>query len=266
MKKNQILLLFTLLIMMSWSFNNEVKAVTPHQKVENEDPAKADIEKLNQIIANKSNPAIWIFTGNSITQGAKHTHGLRSYPEIFGERIRWEMGRSRDFIINTAISGNTTMDILSDFERRIGRFNPTVVILMIGTNDAAVSKNISLDNFASNLSQLITKIRNIGAIPIFLSPNPITDKETDRSRLPAYVTKSKETAIDNHVLFVDNWTIWNTELQIKYDGKIFSQLLNDPIHPNGLGHKEIAYALFKALSIFDSNQPTCGGTYYEGEH
>jgi hypothetical protein len=43
-------------------------------------------------------------------------------------------------------------------------------------------------------------------------------------------------------------------------------LLNDPLHPNGQGHKEIAFALFKELSIFDEKMPTCGGEYYEGKH
>ena len=57
----------------------------------------------------------WVCTGNSITQGAKHTHGMRSFPEIFAERIRWEMHRTSDFIINTAFSGNTTEDIIKNF-------------------------------------------------------------------------------------------------------------------------------------------------------
>lgn len=64
----------------------------------------------------EKDPLIWVFTGDSITQGAKHTQGYRSYPEIFSERIRWELGRGRDIIINTGISGNTTQTILDDFD------------------------------------------------------------------------------------------------------------------------------------------------------
>src|SRR5690606_24334953 len=59
-------------------------------------------------------PLRWVFTGDSITQGAKHTHGMRAYPEIFAERIRWELGRVRDVVLNTAVSGNTTADLLAD--------------------------------------------------------------------------------------------------------------------------------------------------------
>ena len=167
----------------------------------------------------------WVFTGNSITQGAKHTHGMRSYPEIFAERVRWEMHRSNDFIINTGISGNTTQNILNDFDKRVNQFKPKVVVLMIGTNDAA-----------------------------------------ERSKLGEYVIKIKEVAQFKNVVYVDNWKIWSTDLQTKYKGEVYKELLNDPLHPNGFGHQEIARALFKELSIFDPLAPTCGGEYYEGYH
>lgn len=225
-----------------------------------------DKSNISQILKDKE-PHIWVFTGNSITQGAKHTHGMRAYPEIFSERVRFEMGRSRDYVINTAVSGHTTRDLLDDFERRIGRFEPSVVILMVGTNDAAISNHISIEEFAKNLSQLIKKIRDIGAIPVIMSPNIIIETEApERDRLSQYVVKIKETAQTNEIIFVDNWMLWNTDMQKKYEGRVFEQLLNDPLHPNGLGHKEIAFALFKSLAIFDPNQPSCGSPYYEGEH
>ena len=47
-----------------------------------------------------------MFTGDSITHGALHTMGWRSYPEHFAERVRWELGRMRDIVINTGISGD----------------------------------------------------------------------------------------------------------------------------------------------------------------
>src|SRR5665647_1822505 len=58
-----------------------------------------DLERIKELLRQK-NPLKWLFTGDSITAGVEHTHGYRSYPEIFGERIRWEMGRPRDIVIN----------------------------------------------------------------------------------------------------------------------------------------------------------------------
>ena len=138
---------------------------------------------------------------------------------------------------------------------------------MIGTNDAAEERNISIEKFGNNLMQLIDQIRAIEAIPLIMSPNIIiTEKSPERSRLYQYIEKMSEVVNAKNVIYVDNWSLWGTELQQKYNGEVFKELLNDPLHPNGYGHKEIAVALFKELSIFDPNAPTCGGEYYEGDH
>lgn len=237
-------------------------SITQKEYSDNDD----DKIRIKAIIEGKE-PANWVFTGNSITQGVKHTHGLRGYSEIFSERIRWELQRPYDFIINTAISGHTTQNLVNDFDKRITRFNPKVVILMIGTNDAAEERNISIEKFGDNLMQLIDQIRAIEAIPLIMSPNIIiTEKSPERSRLYQYIEKMSEVVNAKNVIYVDNWSLWGTELQQKYNGEVFKELLNDPLHPNGYGHKEIAVALFKELSIFDPNAPTCGGEYYEGDH
>jgi lysophospholipase L1-like esterase len=225
-----------------------------------------DKVRIEEIFADKS-VHVWVFAGNSITQGAKHTHGMRSYPEIFAERVRGEMGRFTDVIINTAISGQTSLNILNDFEQRIARFHPDVVFLMVGTNDAAVKNNITVKQFEDNVQQLIDKIRTLHAVPVLLTPNTIiTEKAPERQSLVYYVVKIREIAEKNNVILVDNWRIWYSDLPDKYLGGIFKELLNDPLHPNGQGHKEIAFALFRKLSIFDAIFPTCGGEYYEGEH
>lgn len=206
-------------------------------------------------------PTLWLFTGNSITHGAKHTYGLRSYPEIFAERIRWEMGRTTDYIINTAISGNNSQHILDGFQQRVARFQPDAVVLMIGTNDAAY---LPIDQFEHNINQLITKIRELGAVPILLTPPPIMiDKATERKDLEKYVTRIRDAAIKNQVILVDNWTVWNTELQKKYQGNVLTELMDDPFHPNGRGHQELSISLFKALSIFNEDFPTCNTWNYQ---
>src|SRR5687767_5660953 len=66
-------------------------------KIEPQGPADEDedLQKIAEFLRGKA-PIKWIFSGDSITQGAKHTFGDRSYPEIFSERVRWELGRVRD--------------------------------------------------------------------------------------------------------------------------------------------------------------------------
>lgn len=164
--------------------------------------------KLADLIRDKKKPVKWLFTGDSITQGAKHTLGFRAYPEIFSERIRFEMNRSRDIVINTAVSGNTTADILNDFDWRVKQSCPDVISLMIGTNDAAVVRNISVDMFKENLETLIDKFKKLGAVIILQTPNIIikeSEQGLQRKELPVYIRAIRETALENKILLIDHW-------------------------------------------------------------
>lgn len=224
-------------------------------------PAEGDLATIKEMLARKA-PNIWLFTGDSITHGAKHTHGSRSYPEVFAERIRWELGRVRDIIINTGISGNTAQSILNDFEWRVTQFRPSVVSLMIGTNDCA-KQEFPPDVFRKNIEQLVRKIREAGAVPLLHTPNPIIiTKAPERKRLPEYIPVLREVAAAEKVTLVDNYKHWQTQPE----ETVFRNWLNDPLHPNAEGHREIARLLFKELSIFDPKAPTCGAPYYEGAH
>ena len=44
--------------------------------------------------------------------------GWRDYTQLFNERVRGELGRINDVVINTAISGNTTDNLLAGFDER----------------------------------------------------------------------------------------------------------------------------------------------------
>lgn len=218
-----------------------------------------DLKRLQDIISNKSHPVKWIFTGDSITQGAKHTLGYRSYPEIFAERVRFEMARYRDIVINTAISGHTTREILSDFDWRVEQFKPDVVSLMIGTNDAAKSRGISIEEFGDNLEKLLKKIRSFDAIPLLQTPNIIDmgqdSSKNERAALPDFVGKMRQVADTTHTILIDHSMYWQTQKEI-----VFKEgWLNDPLHPNGKGHLQMARLLFKTLNIFDEHSFTCTG-------
>lgn len=133
---------------------------------------------------------------------------------------------------------------------------------MIGTNDSS-KKEISLDIFEENLDLILFKIRESGAIPILHTPNVIISKKApERAGLSEYVPVIQIVAEKNKAVLIDNWTYW----QSQQEGKVNEEWLNDPLHPNEAGHLEIARLMFKKLSVFDSEDPTCGGEYYEGDH
>jgi acyl-CoA thioesterase I len=223
-----------------------------------------DQERI-QVILKDSKPHVWVFTGDSITHGAKHTAGWRSYSEIFEERLRWELARTRDWVINTGISSQTTASILNDFEWRVARFEPSVVSIMIGTNDCAKA-DITPAVFEKNLITLIEKIRALKAVPVLHTPNPIIlTTSPERKTLPDYVNVIRQVAAAQKTLLVDNHEYWENR-QKKFLNDVYKQWLNDRLHPNHVGHQQIARLLFKKLNIFDPEAPTCGGEYYEGQH
>lgn len=228
--------------------------------------AVPDLERISSFLKLKD-PLKWVFTGDSITHGAKHTGGYRSYPEVFSERIRWEMARTRDIVINTGISGNTAQNILNDFDWRIGQFNPQVVSLMIGTNDCSIKRDISIEQFEQDLDSLLTRIRELNAIPVYHTPSIIIkEKAREREKISEYVSVIQSLCSRKEVILIDNYTYWQNAMQQYGETTIFKNWLNDPIHPNGAGHSEIARLMFKELSIFDPQASTCGGLYYEGDH
>jgi lysophospholipase L1-like esterase len=89
-----------------------------------------------------------------------HTHGGRSYPEHLHELIRGELERVRDIVLNTAISGNRIVDLLDDWDRRVASWQPDVVTLMIGTNDASDGgprETISAAEYAASLRDFVAQ-------------------------------------------------------------------------------------------------------------
>lgn len=223
---------------------------------------KTEFQQLQEMLHGKA-PLVWVFTGDSITQGAKHTNGFRSYPEVFAERIRWEMARARDVVINTAVSGNTSANILQDADWRIAQFRPSVVLLMTGTNDCATDRLVAPAGFERNLQALVARVRQLKAIPLLQTPNIIRSEgpgAPERRALPEYIKIIRAVAERQSVILADHWEYW-TAAAASQD--VLAHWLKDPLHPNGTGHLQMARLLFRELEIFDPAAFTCSGKICE---
>jgi lysophospholipase L1-like esterase len=165
------------------------------------------------------------------------------------------------------VNGAVLSQILNDFEWRIAQFKPSVVFIMIGTNDCAKAKKISTNDFENSINEFIKKVRLVGAIPVLLTPNLIIESLfPGRELLKNYIAILSKVASEQKLIIANNWDYWSENLNLKYEKWVFKEWLNDSIHPNGYGHQQIAQLLFKSLDIFNPADPTCGGAYYEGVH
>lgn len=121
--------------------------------------AQADKTALSVKLSDKSKPLIWVWAGQNTGEGALKT--ARNEPQNFAERVRWEMGRRRDIVIDTRTHGATAGALDKNFEARVARFRPAVVVLQPGEGDDAAA--------------LIERVRKLGAIPVVQSDAPPSD-------------------------------------------------------------------------------------------
>ena len=215
------------------------------------------MERIKRLLQSER-PVKWVFEGDSITHGALHTFGYRDYSELFCERIRFEMGRGRDFVIKSAISGNTTRDLLAGFDWRVRQFQTEAVFIMIGMNDCSAGRGISREEFGANLTTLSRKIaEQPGAVAVLQTTCPILPGQApDREpNFDAYMDTIREVAGREKLPLIDHTRYWKEYIAAKPGSHFY--WMSDPFHPNNFGHQVFAECLFKALGIFDPASPSC---------
>jgi lysophospholipase L1-like esterase len=210
------------------------------------------MDRVKRLLASDQ-PTKWLFLGDSITHGALHTFGYRDYAELFAERVRYELGRSLDVVINTAISGNSTRDLLAQFEWRVAQFKPQVVFVMIGMNDCGEGNDITLEEFCGNLAELVRRLEAVGALGVLQTTCPIlAPLAPERApHFPAYMDAVRSVAAQSRLPLVDHARFW-----AEHPDKHF-YWMSDAFHPNAYGHRAFAELIFRRLGIHDPAAQSC---------
>jgi lysophospholipase L1-like esterase len=211
----------------------------------------AGVYRLTQ----ETQPLTWVFTGDSITHGALYTEGHRSFAEHFAERIRWELRRFQDVVINTGICGERSEGLLANLDSRVTRFRPDVALILIGMNDCLAGVR-GREPFRRNLQSLIGRLREFGVIPVLQTPNLIyTPNATSRCDLPAYVQIIREESAHMETGLIDHWNDWCAAKPEV--GAILPWLQDESIHPNQFGYRQMSRTICHGLGLFDPNSLTC---------
>jgi lysophospholipase L1-like esterase len=210
------------------------------------------MEKIRQYLRQEQ-PVKWLFYGDSITHGVLHTWGDRDYTQLFAERVRAELGRSQDIVLNTAISGNRTTQLMEQFDWRVRQFEPDVVFLMIGMNDCAADSGISVTAFDQNLRELHRRFAECNALPIYQTTCPILPGSAP-SREPSFsdfMDAIRGVAADTASPLIDHEKFRQEHAAQPYFW------MSNAFHPNGYGHRAFAYLLFRELGIHDPASLCC---------
>jgi lysophospholipase L1-like esterase len=200
-----------------------------------------------------ADPIKWLFYGDSITHGALHTFGKRDYVELFSERVRFELERTMDIVINTAISGDNTRGLLAGFDWRVAQFKPNVVFIMIGMNDCSDENDITVEEFKSNLLKLTSMIDDLGALPVLQTTCPILPGQSpERSPyFDSYMDAIRNAALARKLPLIDHTRFWRDNPDNHF------LWMSNEFHPNTDGHRAFAEFLYRCLDIHDNTSRCC---------
>ena len=131
------------------------------------------------------------------------------WADVLETGIRSVYGR-KFHLINAGVSGNNTREGLARFDRDVASFKPDMVIITFAGNDSNPNppKYVPEKEFNANLDLIVSKIRTLGAIPIFQTyyKMAFADMEPKRAELMQHYTQLvREAAVRNNVFLVDQF-------------------------------------------------------------
>ena len=199
---------------------------------------------------------------------SKEYGNLKVYSQWLEEVLTKEFSKTVK-VINSGISGDTTNDAKTRFQKDVLSHNPNLVIIQFGVNDQCIRQDlglktaiVSLEQFAYNILFFISRIRRTGASIILMTPGILLWNETFKSKffekpylinetyglngyLELYNQMLRKIAKAENIRLIDIF-----KYQLEYnaqENQSLLELLPDGLHPNNKGHKFIADIIVKEL-------------------
>lgn len=176
--------------------------------------------------------------GDSITAGYAVRRGFTSF---WREMLQRKYSQAKIEMINSGISGDTTMDGLARLDWTVLSYEPDLVTINFGINDCVL--RLGLDEFEMNLVEMVRRIRaGPGSEMLLLSSQPLETPPYDRLVLD-YYQAIERVAKEMDVGFVDVYGAWME--RIRQGTPLGSLILSGLDHPNEAGYKIISEVLMR---------------------
>ena len=194
--------------------------------------------------------AFIVCIGDSITEQNFHLHGKLNYVGQLAERLM-ELSLRKSRVFNAGSSGDTSWGVSERLERDALRFNPDLVIVMLGINDSQRGLE-QIPEFKRNMKSIISRITESGSEVLLLSQNMldynlIEPSVVIRATYPEYIAALREVAETTQTPLCDLYQRWGEYVGGNTNTHIM--LMNDSIHPNDRGHALMTKVLFNYLEI-----------------
>jgi lysophospholipase L1-like esterase len=197
--------------------------------------------------------------GDSITEVNHNTMGGLNWVGLLGMGLQGRDVFPKGYtIINSGVGGDDMAKALLRLDRDVLRFHPDIVIMSFGMNDQNTS---TPEEFRSRLGEAIAIIRvKTPSFIVLRTPNPMIDLgggQEMESKLAAFSGVIREVATACDTLLVDHYGLWTQSMQSSCRRDMV-QLMNDPAHPNAIGHRRFYHEL---APVFNANR----NFFYEWE-
>jgi len=208
--------------------------------------------------------------GDSITAPRKN---VTTYSDLIREEFQKKHFDIK--VINAGVPGDTTAKAKARFEKDVLARNPDLVIIQLGTNDAAVdvwkkppatASRVPIGDYEQNLREFIITLKVRKAKIILVTPPPTrwteklkkmygkppynpNDEDGFNVILKNYVQSIRKVAKEENVVLIDLNKEYYKYHKVK--GRTMDDLLLDGMHPNNKGQELEAELLLKRIKRLD---------------
>jgi len=176
--------------------------------------------------------------GDSITAGFAVRRG---FPSFWKEMLDEKYPEAGLEMINSGISGDTTLDGLSRLDWAVLSYEPDLVTINFGINDCVLG--LGLEEFEMNLVEMVRHIRaGPGSEVLLLTSQLLETPPYDRLVLD-YYQAIERVAREMDVGFVDVHGAWMR--RVEQGTPLSSLILPGLDHPNEAGYRIIAEELMR---------------------
>ena len=195
------------------------------------------VERTRRDLEDGADATIVCF-GDSITAGYAVRRG---FPSFWQELLRQRFPDSKIEMINSGLSGDTSLDGLARLDWAVLSYEPDLVTINFGINDCVLG--LGLEDFEINLVEMVRRIRaGPNSEILLLSSQPLETPPYDRMVLDYYQAVER-VAEEVDAGFVDVYAAWMRRVQA--GASLSSFILPGLDHPNEAGYRIIAEELMR---------------------
>jgi lysophospholipase L1-like esterase len=163
--------------------------------------------------------------------------------------------------INAGLGGDTSQGLLARFEEDVVLYQPHIVFVTIGGNDANPESGISAPTYQANLRYLVTLIRDLRAVPVlqtyYAADIPNLGQQHGHQFLQ-FMDIVRATSLETQTPLVDHHRRWEA-LRLKHPD-LYHELMIDALHVNALGNMVLGLDLIRTFkaALEQSQLDYCG--------